>query len=521
LQGVRCSYLSALIADMPGQAPAERAPSPSSVSPVGVPRRTSGRVVRLPLYDIRLRRELAHRRMVISVIRQSVRLATLHALDAMAILFAYALAARIVHPSSSASAIPALVAFVLVGLNVRGNYRAGAGRRDTERLITGIGVGLILLAIPASLPGSFVVSREFVTVFGLSCIAALILERQAVDAVIRQVYVRGYWLRRALLIARTHEVKELRAALVPTPTAHNTIDDQVIVGFVSPEPFTDPESLGPLDTLPQLLEDKDISEVLVGTSVRGDLLAEVTDVCFERGVRVLVVPSVPHSLGGWAELTHVGRLPAYQLHPARLELPALILKRATDLILATLGVIIAAPFMLLIAVFIKTEAPGPVFFRQRRVGLGGREFMMWKFRSMYHEAESRQHEIAHLNPYEDNRLFKLPRDPRITRVGRVLRRLSLDELPQLFNVLAGDMSLVGPRPPLPSEVKRYESRHYIRLSVVPGLTGPWQVNGRNLITDFEEVVRLERNYIENWSLRSDIEIMVRTIGVVLSGRGAY
>ena len=137
------------------------------------------------------------------------------------------------------------------------------------------------------------------------------------------------------------------------------------------------------------------------------------------------------------------------------------------------------------------------------------------------EAEDTRDSIAHLNSYRDERLFKLPRDPRVTRVGKVLRRFSLDELPQLFNVLNGDMSLVGPRPPLPSEVGKYEPRHFVRLSVVPGMTGPWQVNGRNLITDFEEVVSLEKGYVEAWSLSVDLQIMMRTVGVVLSGKGAY
>jgi exopolysaccharide biosynthesis polyprenyl glycosylphosphotransferase len=228
-----------------------------------------------------------------------------------------------------------------------------------------------------------------------------------------------------------------------------------------------------------------------------------------------------HRKEGWTEVTHVGRWPAYHLHPARLELPALMLKRATDLVLASIGLVVTAPIMLVVAAIIRVETHGPVFFRQRRVGLGGKPFMMWKFRSMVHEAESQQSDIEHLNAYGDRRLFKLESDPRVTRVGRFLRRFSLDELPQLFNILTGDMSLVGPRPPLPSEVSAYESRHLIRLSVVPGLTGPWQVNGRNLITDFEEVVRLERAYIEGWSLRSDLEIIARTLGVVLSGKGAY
>jgi lipopolysaccharide/colanic/teichoic acid biosynthesis glycosyltransferase len=214
-------------------------------------------------------------------------------------------------------------------------------------------------------------------------------------------------------------------------------------------------------------------------------------------------------------------MPAYQLHPRRLEMPSLVVKRGTDLLLAGIGFAVALPLMALIATGIKLESRGPIFFRQRRTGLGGRDFMMWKFRTMRHDAESRRDEIAHLNTYGDGRLFKMERDPRVTRVGRLLRRFSLDELPQIFNILVGDMSLVGPRPPLPREVSSYEPRHMIRLSVVPGLTGPWQVNGRNLITDFEEVVRLEREYIETWSLRSDLEIILRTFFVVLSGKGAY
>src|SRR5690606_39757959 len=163
----------------------------------------------------------------------------------------------------------------------------------------------------------------------------------------------------------------------------------------------------------------------------------------------------------------------------------------------------------------------PVFFRQVRVGLGGRRFVMWKFRSMYIDSEEQHDDVLRLNAYPDRRLFKAPQDPRITRVGRILRRMSLDELPQLFNVLAGDMSLVGPRPPIPREVAEYEPHHFERLSVVPGITGPWQVGGRNLITDFEKVVRMEKAYIQSWSLLLDAKILLRTVKVVLSGEGAY
>jgi exopolysaccharide biosynthesis polyprenyl glycosylphosphotransferase len=477
----------------------------------------------LPVYDVRVRRELAHRRFVVSLLRQLSRLATLHALDAVAVVTAFFVARELTEVTVSTESLPAVIAFVLVGLNLQGSYSSGNARRDARRLVTGTLIAAVLMAIPATLPQQFAVSSQFVVVFGLAAVAALIVERRFVDAIVHQAYVRGYGLRRAVVITRSHEFKDLIAGLETNGRSGGGLaaEDHVVVGYVTPDIVYDSAALGSLSDVERILEERDVSEVLVATSLRNERLTELADACFERGVRVLVIPPAPHALRGWAELTRVGSWPAYQLHPARLELPALILKRATDLMLASVGMVVGVPLMLLIAIGIKVESRGPVFFRQKRVGLGGREFMMWKFRSMSLEAEAKQHEIAHLNSYEDPRLFKMPRDPRITRVGRLLRRFSLDELPQLLNILAGDMSVVGPRPPLPSEVTRYESRHYIRLSVVPGLTGPWQVNGRNLITDFEEVVRLEREYIEGWSLRSDIEIILRTLGVVLSGKGAY
>jgi exopolysaccharide biosynthesis polyprenyl glycosylphosphotransferase len=356
--------------------------------------------------------------------------------------------------------------------------------------------------------------------FGLAVIGALIIERRLVDAVVHAAYIRGIGLRRALVVARGDEYRHVLAGITPHQVGRPA-EDQVIVGYVTPETVPDPTAVAALTELEHALDAHDVSELIVATPLRSDTLTDAAEVCFARGVRVLVLPVAGTSRSVWAEPTHVGKLPAYQLHPTRLELPSLIVKRVTDLVLATLMLIVAIPLMALIAISIKVESRGSVFFRQRRVGLGGREFMMWKFRSMHHEADARREEILHLNTYRDVKLFKSPDDPRITRVGRVLRRFSLDELPQLFNILAADMSLVGPRPPLPCEVESYEPRHLVRLTVVPGLTGPWQVNGRNLITDFEEVVRLEREYIESWSLRSDIEIILRTVVVVLSGKGAY
>jgi exopolysaccharide biosynthesis polyprenyl glycosylphosphotransferase len=482
-------------------------------------RPTPAKGARLPQYDVRLTRELANRRMAISVVRQGLRLVTLHALDAAAIMVAAVIADAALDPGDFGRFLPWLVAFLLIGLNLRGSYRAGDSRRDLPRLVTGAMIGVIV-ASPLLIQSGNAQAREFLVLFAVTAIAALFLERRVVDAVVHAAYAHGIGLRRALVIARKHEYLEVLAGIAPHQIGRSA-DDQVIVGYLTPEVTKDANAMGSLLDLEAVLTAHDVSELIVASALVPDILTDIAEACFERGVRPIVLAPTMSSPDVWAELTRVGRLAAYQLHPLRLELPALVVKRVTDVAVAGVGLVIGMPLMLLIALAIKIESRGPVFFRQRRVGLGGRQFMMWKFRSMAHEAESKLADVAHLNRYPDGRLFKLQTDPRVTRVGRLLRRFSLDELPQLVNIMVGDMSVVGPRPPLPSEVQSYEPRHYVRLSVVPGLTGPWQVSGRNLITDFEEVVRLEREYIEAWSLRWDVEIILRTFFVVLSGRGAY
>jgi len=224
----------------------------------------------------------------------------------------------------------------------------------------------------------------------------------------------------------------------------------------------------------------------------------------------------------------VGATVSWRLSPPKLgaTLPALSgrearLKRAVDLIGATLGLVFLAPMLAAIAIIVKLDSPGPVLFAQKRVGLGGRAFRMLKFRTMRDGADSEQAGVASLNRSEDRRLFKIADDPRVTRVGRVMRRWSVDELPQLVNVLRGDMSLVGPRPFFESDLDDYEAHHFRRLAVPPGLTGLWQVSGRSDIVDFEEVVRLDRYYIEHWSLALDFRILARTLPTVVSRKGAY
>jgi lipopolysaccharide/colanic/teichoic acid biosynthesis glycosyltransferase len=199
----------------------------------------------------------------------------------------------------------------------------------------------------------------------------------------------------------------------------------------------------------------------------------------------------------------------------------LVLKRVVDVTGAVVGLVIGLPVILLIALAIRLTSRGPVLFRQARIGLGGDPFTLLKFRTMVADAEAKLPELSTANQYAESPLFKMRGDPRLTTVGRFLRRSSLDELPQLINVLRGEMSLVGPRPALPNEVARYRPHHFVRFEVLPGITGPWQVSGRNTITDFESVVRLEAAYIRGWTVWRDFLILLRTVPAVLSMRGAY
>ena len=194
-------------------------------------------------------------------------------------------------------------------------------------------------------------------------------------------------------------------------------------------------------------------------------------------------------------------------------------KRVIDVAGAALGLVLAAPIMVLVAIALRLSSRGPIIFAQERCGLGGRRFRFFKFRTMIDGAEDQRACLDHLNEMTGP-VFKIARDPRITRLGAVLRKTSLDELPQLWNVLRGEMSLVGPRPPLPEEVARYDARQFQRLGVVPAITGLWQVSGRSCINDFETWLELDLAYVRRWSLWLDFRILAKTIVVVISARGA-
>jgi exopolysaccharide biosynthesis polyprenyl glycosylphosphotransferase len=237
------------------------------------------------------------------------------------------------------------------------------------------------------------------------------------------------------------------------------------------------------------------------------------------GVEIRITANLPPTLATQVAIQSIGGLMALTVNAVRLTRSQAVAKRAFDVVVSALGLFLLAPVFLAIALVVKLTSPGPVLFRQERVGLQHRPFLLLKFRTMVMGAERLLPDLLARNE-ADGPLFKLRDDPRITRVGRWLRHYSLDELPQLWNVLRGEMSLVGPRPPLPSEVAAYEDWQLDRLEVRPGITGLWQVSGRSDLS-FDEYVRLDLFYIENWSLAYDLFMIIKTIPMLLKARGAY
>ena len=258
---------------------------------------------------------------------------------------------------------------------------------------------------------------------------------------------------------------------------------------------------------------------VASSSVKTDVMRQVTRGIRRYDVEVRVSANLTEILSSRLTIQPVGDLLALSLRPARLTGTQAAAKRSFDLLVSSFVFLITMPAWLLSALAVKATSRGPILFRQERVGKDGKPFKIYKFRTMVRDAESRLADLRPLNE-ASGPLFKIRRDPRVTSVGRFLRRYSIDELPQILNVLKGDMSLVGPRPPLPNEVATYEDWHRGRLEVRPGITGLWQVGGRAELS-FDDYVRLDLFYIENWSILYDLYIMGRTIPAVLLPKGAF
>lgn len=303
---------------------------------------------------------------------------------------------------------------------------------------------------------------------------------------------------------------------------------QRVVGFLDDQPSETDRALlgarylGTLDRLGEVASREGVGWVIYGLPRRflsQDSVANAIGLCETLGIDLTIPADLFETRAAQVVVTRIGDVPAFsfsvQGHHSRAQLAA---KRAFDLMGALAVLLISAPIWIAAALAIKLDSPGPIFFVQKRCGRYGRVFPFLKFRTMVVDAEQRKLELTELNE-KSGPVFKMERDPRVTTIGRILRKYSIDELPQLLNVLVGHMSLVGPRPPVPGEVEKYELDHRGRLSMRPGITCLWQVSGRNQI-EFEDWVKLDIEYVERWSLLLDLQILLATIPAVVSGRGA-
>jgi exopolysaccharide biosynthesis polyprenyl glycosylphosphotransferase len=275
------------------------------------------------------------------------------------------------------------------------------------------------------------------------------------------------------------------------------------------------------DELKKILIEKRVGRVILADpTISEELMLELIYECRKENAVFELLPHFQELLKGRAELSRVGNFNLLAIRDVALKEWQRVVKRAMDITISILVILALLPFFLIVALLIKLTSPGPVFYKQVRVGRNGRRFFMYKFRSMYEDADSRVDELLKKYQVASLALIKFKHDPRVTPIGRFLRKYSIDEFPQLINVLKGEMSLVGPRPPLVREVEMYEKWQLKRVDVVPGMTGLWQISGRS-DTTFEEMVKLDLEYISNWSIWLDIKILLATPIVVLKGKGAY
>jgi exopolysaccharide biosynthesis polyprenyl glycosylphosphotransferase len=382
--------------------------------------------------------------------------------------------------------------------------------------------GLALVAVGVFLLKLHFVARSFVVLFGVVDLVALLAGRRAVLGAIALLHRSGVDAHRVVVVGCGADAVAFGEAL----RAHQGWGVQ-LVGYVEVGGLAEPRApgavplVGHVDRLDRVLDRQPVDEVAFVVPGRtSDAIEDALRCCAERGVDVSVTLPPVVSRGARVEVqTFDGYdLPLLTLRRAPADALRLAVKRIVDLAGAGVLLALTAPLLAATALAIRLDTRGPVLFRQERCGRNGRRFSMLKFRSMVCDAEARRPALEPRNEM-NGPVFKIKDDPRVTRVGRVIRRFSVDELPQLLNVLRGDMSLIGPRPPLPSEVEAYAPWQRRRLSMKPGLTGLWQVSGRNRV-DFEQWMELDLRYIDNWSLWLDFKILLRTVPAVLSGSGA-
>ena len=362
-------------------------------------------------------------------------------------------------------------------------------------------------------------SRLMFAYLGIAAVLLVALLRLIVHRWYVSRYRRGVGTERVIVAGRGVLAKMLMQQI-----RGNAGAGMVALGFLDHEPDNDGDfgrfrRLGGLADIDLVLERSMPDRVIVALPLEANAHSnELIAACRRRGVRATVVPDLLALQAGRVNTEAVAGIPLFTLTSNRIAGLNAVLKRSLDVVLAGAMLVLLSPLLLLAALAIRIDSPGPVFFGQLRIGRDRRPFRMLMFRSMVKDAPDARYEV--FPEARDQALFKPRHDPRVTRVGKVLRKTSLDELPQLLNVLAGQMSLVGPRPQIPDEVSAYDEYAYNRLLAPPGMTGLWQVSGRSNL-GFEEMVMLDTYYVGHWSVGLDLKILLRTIPAVIKGEGAY
>jgi exopolysaccharide biosynthesis polyprenyl glycosylphosphotransferase len=490
--------------------------------------------VQLPTVDVRSGLDERAFRGWSESTRRLSRVATLFASDSLAGLLAIGtvlytwefVSAGGVRPVPDPVPLIAMV-FCLLPLSLWacGAYKGGTARVDLVKVASGVVIAAFLGWVQARLFGRDTPDLPNKTAYLYS--AAVVawqvwLFRLALDKVVTAAYDSGLLRRKVIVVGTAEEAERL------DERCRNTSGCELeIVGRVASRAEEAGTSAGKVPLVGEInrigpaLSNAGAQGVIIAANLPFHRLEGVVGHCFRLGATVSVLPGTLKALSGTQFEVRQSAIGSFlRLRPIKLGVPQLAVKRSMDLILTVVGLLLTWPVFVLIAIAIKLDSRGPVFFKQVRAGVGGRPFEIVKFRTMRVGADQEKESLQHLNEYPDARLFKMKVDPRVTRLGAFLRRTSLDELPQVFNVLKGEMSLVGPRPCVPEELKHYCARDLTRLFVVPGVTGPWQVSGRNQILDFDHVVRLERDYIQSWSIVKDLVILALTVPALFR-RGAY
>ena len=404
---------------------------------------------------------------------------------------------------------------LILGLIVTGNYGAGDRRRDAARMFWGCALATALpLWAPLWERGLGLVATQY-SVTTVVVWLGLVAIRFGIDAVDARIVNRTPASARTILIGAARECAHLASHAAFAPRG-----DHMVLGVVDTAATPNPRALGGLSDLPTIIQEHGVETVVICGHLSDAELHDVVEQSITAGCHVFSVPRTFEVAGVQPSVVWKRGQPLVELTAQTLKAQQLVMKRVVDVVGATLGLLVLAPLFAVLSAIIKLDSQGPVIFRHRRVGTGGGPFLMLKFRTMVDGAEALKPSLAHLNHSGDPRLFKIPNDPRVSRVGRWLRRWSLDELPQLWNVLTGEMSLVGPRPFPESDFMEYQVHHFARLGAKPGITGLWQVSGRSDIVAFEEVVALDTKYVREWSVLLDLKILLQTVPVVIRRNGA-